>query len=384
MVIPLNVLRYGLILLPGIASIFIFSYENNGIYTLLLLIVLALSILITRITYSPVSLTLLAIQIGLTTWMCSQFGDLLIFVSLSALLSALSLQNRTLAVLFFTLYMLLLNYFNWDASIHKIAFYNLTVLLTTALLCSQLATVNKYKNAMIHTDELRKRNYDLHEERERLIHFNHQIETAVQTSERTRISRELHDNIGHRLIRIKMMMEAALQLLPKDFERGLSLTLEVRDQLAASMDEMRNTVRRVRPLTSMEETYSLNNLLENIGRETGIHTALHVEGMPFALYPSIQVVLYKNAQEALTNAIRHGKASAVEVKLIYSSDELIMSIQNNGYEATENDQSMVRQGMGLSGMKERTGIVGGRVDINRSYPFTVTTTIPVLRRHEIN
>lgn len=69
--------------------------------------------------------------------------------------------------------------------------------------------------------------------------FTKQLEGVAQAEERTRISRQLHDDIGHRLIRTKMMSEAALLTIPLDMEQGTEMVRQIRDQLADSMDDMR-------------------------------------------------------------------------------------------------------------------------------------------------
>lgn len=174
--------------------------------------------------------------------------------------------------------------------------------------------------------------------------------------ERTRISRHLHDDIGHRLIRTKLLSEAALQVTPKDADKGLELLRQIRDELASSMDNMRQIVRRIHPEPRFEDAYSLHSLLEETGRGTGILTQLIIEGNALPLYPSLRIVLYQNAREAITNALRHGKATEITIRLHYTRHEVTMLVSNNGSLPKEDKRPM---GLGMTGMLERTSIIGG-------------------------
>lgn len=127
-----------------------------------------------------------------------------------------------------------------------------------------------------------------------------------------------------------MMMEAAIHTLPSSTEAGLRLMEQIRDQLAASMDEMRSAVRRIGGAARTDSAYTLDKLLEETGRDTGVITSYRIHGTPFPLYPSLQIVLYKNAREAVTNALRHGGATEIWIELSYSDTELVMEVGNNG------------------------------------------------------
>ncbi|MNH31070.1 Oxygen sensor histidine kinase NreB [compost metagenome] len=160
---------------------------------------------------------------------------------------------------------------------------------------------------------------------------------------------------------------------------------QIRDQLAASMDDMRAAIRQVNYSPQLEGAYALDQLLEETGRDTGIKTSYQVHGCPFSLYPSIQVVLYKNARESLTNALRHGKATAVWISMFYSEHEVVMEVSNNGTLPEEDQLRRLRAGgggMGLEGMHERTRLIGGTLELRPETPFTVITRLPVYRQGE--
>lgn len=379
----LNTLRYSLIVIPACISIYIYPYDNYGIYTLYILLYLSLAVLDRFVNHPPMKRLLFILEILFSTWLCASYGNLMLFISLSSLCSYIPMSGRVFRFILLSLHLLLLNIAMGFEQPEWTFCLNAIFVITSVLLSYLQHTADSREEMVRLYDELRRNYYELDEKQNRLIQFNYQVEAAAQSGERNRISRQLHDDIGHRLIRVKMMMEAAIHTLPTDSTRGMELMLQIRDQLAASMDNMRNTVKQMRPATSLAEEYALDRLLENIGRETGIHTNLIYEGIPFPLYPSIQIVLYKNAQEALTNALRHGHATSVNILVLFGDGEVSMSVSNNGEVAATHSTSHRQQGMGLSGMQERSKLMGGGIHIQWECPFTIVTKLPVYRNHEL-
>ncbi len=326
---------------------------------------------------------LLCIDIIFSVWLCHTYGYLMFFISLSSLFVYVFLLHRGTRWLMLSVHLILLNVsFQHEQALWMICI-NSTFILTAVLLSLLQYSTKSHEELIRLYDELRKDHYELDETRKRLVEFTHQVEATAQSGERERIARHLHDHMGHRLIRVKMMMEAAIQIMPSNYPHGMDLMNQIRDQLSGSMDDMRNTVKKMRPATSLTEEYAIDRLLEETGRATGIHTNLKVKGIPILLYPSLQIVLYKNAKEAITNALRHGNATAVEVVLAFGDGDVCMSVSNTGEINQPPIPNTGQQGMGLSGMEERVKLVGGRLYIQWEHPFTIVTTLPVYNKNEV-
>lgn len=362
---------------------YIYQYDNNGIFIFTLLLYLLL-VVMDRFTLNHSAKRLLSsLEILFSVWLCYTYGYLMLFVSISSLFVYVRLPHRLIRLVMLSSHIFLLNItFQHEQPLWIICF-NFILLLTAALLGLLQLSVTRHDVTIHLYDELRRKHYELEETRKRLVEFSHHVEASAQSGERDRIARQLHDEIGHRLIRIKMMMEAAIQIMPSNYPKGMEMMLQIRDQLSDSMDDMRNTVKRMRPPTSLKDEYAIDRLLEETGRETGIHTSLTIEGDPFLLYPSLQIVLYKNAKEAITNALRHGNASSVEITLTFGNGEVGMYVRNNGVITLPSYTNTRQQGMGLSGMQERVQLVGGRIDIQWEHPFTIATILPVYKNKEI-
>lgn len=378
MIKELNLLRYGLIIIPAFITMYIYQYADYGLFTLhilLLLLLVALSLKLPR----SFSALLSGIEMLFTAWLCYQYGSLMIFPAISALLFYSVLSPRSVPVMFTSVHLIVLNVAFRDSEPLMRIYINITFLVIIFLNALLRREGQERVDTLYLYDELRKKHFELDETRNRLIEFSSQVENAAQSEERVRISRQLHDEIGHRLIRIKMMMEAALHTLPTSPETGMQMMNQIRDQLSASMDDMRSAVRHINYAPQLEGAYALDRLLEETGRDTGIETSYTVQGIPFPLYPSIQVVLYKNAREAITNALHHGRATLIWIRIDYSENAVTMEVSNNGALPEVNKPIILQKsgGMGLKGMSERTHLIGGTLEMRQAPQFTIITRLPI-------
>jgi signal transduction histidine kinase len=171
--------------------------------------------------------------------------------------------------------------------------------------------------------------------------------------------------------------------MPTQPDKAVDLFQQVRDQLSTGLDEMRSTVRGMRPFSQVNLIQSLRNLLEEVGRESGVQTSLTVEGSPSPLYPSQDLILYRNAQEALTNALKHGQPSEVKVVINYEPEVVVMSVMNDGLIPSQFDDHHLTtlKGLGVSGMKERCQLAGGSLTFNLTPQFTVISTLPIHKKN---
>ncbi|QUL54513.1 sensor histidine kinase [Paenibacillus tritici] len=379
----LNLLRYGLMMIPAILSIQRYEYADYDRFTLHFLLYLLLATLGGRLPRSLSALTG-SLELIFTAWLCYQYSPLMVFPAVSAVLSYTRSQQKNTAIAFFCIHLALLNAAILTADPAVRVSTNLTFVLAAGLNVLLLRAGRGRADTLFLYDELRKKHFELEETRSRLLQFTSQVELAAQAEERVRIARQLHDDIGHRLIRVKMMTEAAIHTLPAAPEAGLQMMNQIRDQLSGSMDDMRVALKRINHTPQLEGAYALDRLLEEVGRDTGIATSFTVQGIPYPLYPSLQVVLYTNAREAITNALRHGKADSVWINMSYTDHEVRMETGNNG--KLPDDPSLHRlhnaSGMGLKGMKERSALMGGTLELRLQPQFTVITRLPVYRQPE--
>ncbi|MBD0379277.1 sensor histidine kinase [Paenibacillus sp. WST5] len=367
--------RYMLILIPAIASMYLENYSSYGKFVFFTLLLIWIAELRRIALLASFSFFILLIEIGFGAWLSYSYGGLLFLTFYSTQLSYVQLAGSQYRYPCLLLQLILLNISLHEQPASHYVIANLIFIALTLLLLQLLFTSQNKEEVELVYDRLRRKHYELDEARMQLIDYARKVENIAQADERNRISRDIHDDLGHKLIRLKMMMEAGIRILPAQQQQGMDMMLSVRDQLTESMELLRATVRRLKPDEGTMQTYSLNKLIEELIRDSGITIDLEIYGMPYALYPSLEFILYRNAQEAVTNAIRHGGATQVLIELTYEPKLITMNISNNG--ALPTDTSI--KGLGISGMEERAKVIGGQLFVSVDERYNVTTVLPAYR-----
>ncbi|WP_186323308.1 sensor histidine kinase [Paenibacillus xylanexedens] len=435
---PIRALQYGLILVPALLYILVLPQEQDGIYTFHILIAIGIAVGKDFTRADLPRLLLLIIEILWNCWLITQYGPFMLFLSISMLYVYIYRLDGVPRWLILGAQLIASNialhkHYTTSTGSSPLLFSFQTnadsplspettgwvignlLLVTVAVISWQGSRTASSRGQLEQVyDELRNKHYELQDARAQMVQFTKQLEDAAQAEERTRISRQLHDDIGHRLIRTKMMSEAALLTLPVDSEQGTEMVKQIRDQLAASMDDMRTTLHKLKPESYQADTYALDRLLEEVGRETGVKTSYRELGNAHVLYPSIQIVLYKNAKEAVTNALRHGNAKSIRVELQFRENEIQLTVSNDGqtnvesisgvstvftaeadkhntgHSTSQSTQTQSTQaatlaglGMGHESMRLRTQLVGGELQIQSTYPYTVITRLPLPRQADM-
>ncbi len=188
--------------------------------------------------------------------------------------------------------------------------------------------------------------------------------------ERNRVSREVHDTVGHTLTNIGIMAEASYRLVESDTGRVKQLLDRIRVQAADGLSETRAALRALRntPDEPVTGTGRLHKLIEAFKTATGVRVALELGNLTDSLPMEVFDVLYRITQEGMTNSFRHGEASEVLVIFhITDERELHAVVRDNG-----KGSDGVAEGIGFRGMQERLDRFGGELTAgNWAYGFEV-------------
>jgi signal transduction histidine kinase len=210
---------------------------------------------------------------------------------------------------------------------------------------------------------------------ERLRHLSRQVLQA-QEDERKRVSRELHDVVAQTLASINLRLEA---LLPDANGRadGLRDTIaQMRRLVSESVETVHRFARDLRPSTldDLGLIPTLNAYLKEFTQQTGIRTTLTACASVEDLESAGRTVLYRVAQEALTNVARHAKARRIRVTIDQIEDLIRMEIKDDGQGIAVNGAAAAQKNerLGMLGMRERVEIIGGSFAVE-SVPGTSTT-----------
>jgi signal transduction histidine kinase len=208
----------------------------------------------------------------------------------------------------------------------------------------------------------------------------------AQEEERKRISRELHDVISQTLTRINVQLATLTKAAFTD-ARGLELNIARTQKLVEqSVSIVHRFARELRPtvLDDLGLIPALHTFLKGFREETGIRASLSAFAAVEQVNGDKRTVLYRVAQEAITNVGRHAQASQVRVNIQKRDDAVVMTIQDNGkgFQTGRVVHSRKSKRLGLLGMRERLNMVGGDFTVT-SAPgkgTTVLARVPLIDR----
>ncbi len=181
---------------------------------------------------------------------------------------------------------------------------------------------------------------------------------------RVRLARELHDVVAHHVSAMGVQAGAARAVLDRDPDAAREALLGVEASARSALDELHQLLETLRtpsgetPDASTVRLADIEQLVAH-ARENGLPTTFTVVGDPVDVPPVVQVNMYRVAQEALTNARRHGGPDATaDVRLRYEPDAVELEIANTG-----RSSAPARAGLGLVGMRERAAVSGGTIEV---------------------
>lgn len=192
-----------------------------------------------------------------------------------------------------------------------------------------------------------------------VVELQGDLKELAVVEERNRIAREIHDGLGASLSSLIIQSEYLLQLAPRE-ELLLREIRELKTSAEESIEELR------RNLSMMREDFELTQALEDHIKTFSDRTQLAISFQRFGaiekLSPDAQLALFRVLQEALSNAARHAEAKRIEVKLMFDSGKVHLSVKDDGRGF---DARQPKPGhYGLLNMRERASKIGGELVID--------------------
>jgi PAS domain S-box-containing protein len=216
---------------------------------------------------------------------------------------------------------------------------------------------------------------------------------CVIEDERKRLARDLHDEFGRALTALHFGIEALHDSLPQELQGQKTRCHEAIELIEDLGDNIRNISSELRPdmLDHLGLIPTLEWYIEDfVKRINGLQIDFQTVGVKKRPDAEIEIVLYRILQEALNNIAKHAKAKHVSILLTCSHPKLIFTIKDDGvgFERTEGilPSGANKQGIGLIGMRERVGSLGGAIDIrsSRGQGTVIRVELPVsLRQTEV-
>ncbi|MEQ1946556.1 MAG: GAF domain-containing sensor histidine kinase [Bryobacteraceae bacterium] len=184
----------------------------------------------------------------------------------------------------------------------------------------------------------------------------------VEEMERRRISRELHDEAGQSLLCIRLQMELIEQALPESERESRAKLSEARDLTERTILEMRRLISALSPavLEQLGLGAALRQLVNRFGRlHTNCRVKLHISKMG-RLPQQTEVITYRLVQECFNNIGKHSKATAVNISVSSTDGHLKLTVEDNGVGFDVDAAFEKRDSFGMSGMRERVALLGGK------------------------
>jgi two-component system sensor histidine kinase UhpB len=195
----------------------------------------------------------------------------------------------------------------------------------------------------------------------------------AQEEERARVARDLHDEVNQSLTGLLLRLEAVREAAPPELEPELAETRSLANQ---AMQELLSLARQLRPtaLDDLGLAAAIGGQVEQLDR-SGLAAELSTEGDFSDLDDDVQLVVYRVAQEAITNAARHSEAQRIAVNLRRTERGVELTVADDGrgfaFEQSE-------RGLGIGGMRERALLIGAELTIESrpGHGTTVRLSVP--------
>jgi two-component system, NarL family, sensor histidine kinase DesK len=195
---------------------------------------------------------------------------------------------------------------------------------------------------------------------------NEEIEQLAKVAERERIARDLHDVLGHTLSVITLKSELAGKLIDRDPERAGKEIREVEQISRQALSDVRDAIRGYRAKGLAAELAQAKSTLETAGLTVQCDAATTMQ------LPAVQEsVLSLALREAVTNVLRHARATSCRMRIEQQNDTCCLEIADDG------QGFATIEGNGLRGMRERVEMLGGTLERRNKSGTMITITLPI-------
>ena len=215
-----------------------------------------------------------------------------------------------------------------------------------------------------------------------MVHqVNHELENYAAVSEkiaedkeRKRLAREIHDTLGHALTGIAAGVDACIAMIDINPEATKKQLMVISKVVRQGIVDVRNSLNELRPGALEQHGFkgAIENMIEEFTSVSDLTISLDYRLDKVDFENTKEDILFRVIQESVTNAVRHGDATHIDISLYIEDNSLYLKIQDNGQGCEE-----IHYGFGLKQMKERLGMINGKVAYDGHHGFLTIVTIPL-------
>ncbi|MFN2744670.1 MULTISPECIES: sensor histidine kinase [Bacillus] len=252
--------------------------------------------------------------------------------------------------------------------------YGLTVSFTFLMF-----TVAKQYSARIRSledkiDETRKAMQTLTKALHNNKEYIRQSEYTFKLEERNRLSQEIHDKIGHSMTGALIQLEAAKRLLDIDKNKASELLQNAINISKDGIEKIRLTLKNIKPPKEQMGIHRLKLFIDECSTRHQMNISFLYKGDLDVISHIQWKIMFENITEALTNSVKYAEATHASIEIHVLNKLIKAEVKDNG-----KGQEKIKKGMGIIGMEERAASVNGKVIVDGSNGFSVTTLLP---KHE--
>lgn len=215
-----------------------------------------------------------------------------------------------------------------------------------------------------------------------MVHqVNHELENYAAVSEkiaedkeRKRLAREIHDTLGHALTGIAAGVDACIAMIDINPEATKKQLMVISKVVRQGIVDVRNSLNKLRPGALEQHGFkgAIEYMIEEFTSVSDLTISLDYRLDKVDFENTKEDILFRVIQESVTNAVRHGDATHIDISLYIEDNSLYLKIQDNGQGCEE-----IHYGFGLKQMKERLGMINGKVAYDGHHGFLTIVTIPL-------
>lgn len=208
----------------------------------------------------------------------------------------------------------------------------------------------------------------------KLDQANQQIEELIKQEERVRIARDLHDTLGHTLSLLTLKSQLVQRLVTIDSKQAKDEAKEMEITSRSALKQVRELVTDMRSINIAEELIHIQQILKTADITYQYDGEDNFSEIP----PITQNIVSMCIREAVTNIVKHSKATHCTISIAHSTEKMNIMIRDDGMGLDKN--KLV--GNGLRGIGERLALIDGNLELSTNYGAVIKMTVPIIKKAE--
>lgn len=366
------------LMLEGILSVWYFKdaffNETNGVYEMILVLVLYLSAkTVLYIGWEKRLFVPLAvgISVAVAATQALVFGALAYFFMLCVTQALIRAKNNR-----FFLSLLGMGLYFFVPEAYRQTYLAIAVFTFVAQLILKTGD-ERIRGLQKRVDDYHIREEQLEENAVALKEFDVSAKYASQLEERNRIAQKLHDELGHTLSGSTMQLEAIQLILEENPKKAKQMLAQVIAGLREGTDEIRRILKNIKPEAASLNISNIRVLASNAKERAGIKTEVIYDSGIADIARNQWQAITENIREALTNMMKHGEATKAVIQFERLNKLIKVTVKDNGRGCAR-----VESGLGISGMEERCAKLGGQLVVDGAHGFSVIMLLPIENEKE--